>query len=45
VVVGETTVGGADPGDVESLGHGFMTFMPMGYAINPFTNTNWEGSA
>jgi retinol-binding protein 3 len=43
VVVGETTAGGADPGGVEALGHGFMTFMPMGYAVNPVTNTNWEG--
>jgi retinol-binding protein 3 len=43
IVVGETTGGGADPGDVQSLGHGFMTFMPEGYAINPVTNTNWEG--
>lgn len=42
LVVGETTGGGADPGRVEALGHGFMTFMPMGYAVNPVTNTNWE---
>ena len=43
VIIGETTAGGAHPGGFQSLGHGFMTFMPTGYAVNPVTNSNWEG--
>jgi len=41
-LVGETTGGGANPGDYLSLGHGFMAFIPDGRAINPVTHTNWE---
>ncbi len=44
VIVGETTGGGAHPGDMFSLPHGFTAFIPSGRAINPITNTNWEGS-
>ena len=42
-VVGETTWGGANPGDVIRLGDHFQVFMPTGHAINPITKTNWEG--
>jgi hypothetical protein len=41
-LVGETTGGGANPGDYVSLGHGFVAFIPDGRAINPVTHTNWE---
>ncbi len=41
-LVGETTGGGANPGDWIPLGHGFMAFIPMARAINPITKTNWE---
>jgi len=44
VIVGETTGGGAHPGDVAQLPHGFTVFVPSGRAINPITNTNWEGT-
>lgn len=42
-LVGETTGGGANPGDVADLGNGFFAFIPDGRAINPITKTNWEG--
>lgn len=41
-LVGETTVGGANPGGWIPLVHGFMAFIPMARAINPITQTNWE---
>lgn len=41
-LVGETTGGGANPGDPYSLGEGFVAFIPNGRAINPVTKTNWE---
>ena len=44
VIVGETTGGGAHRGDVAPLPHGFTVFVPSGRAINPVTNTNWEGT-
>ncbi len=41
-LVGETTGGGANPGDFVSLGYGLVAFIPDGRAINPVTHTNWE---
>jgi hypothetical protein len=41
-LVGETTGGGANPGDDFSIGHDFVAFIPTGRAINPVTHTNWE---
>jgi hypothetical protein len=41
-LVGETTGGGANPGDPVELAHGFAAFIPNGRAINPVTHTNWE---
>lgn len=41
-LVGETTGGGANPGDNVSLGHGFIAFIPTSRSINPITKTNWE---
>jgi hypothetical protein len=43
VVVGETTGGGAHPGDMVALPQGFMVFVPSGRSINPITKTDWEG--
>lgn len=43
-IIGETTGGGAHPGGVEALIDGFVVFMPQGRAINPITDTNWEGT-
>jgi len=41
-LVGETTGGGANPGDNVSIGHGLFAFIPTGRSINPITKTNWE---
>ncbi|MBV8660420.1 MAG: S41 family peptidase [Burkholderiales bacterium] len=41
-LVGEVTWGGANPGDMLPIGHGFIAFVPSGRAINPITHTNWE---
>jgi len=43
-IIGETTGGGAHPGGMVSVAHGFVMFVPNGRAINPITNTNWEGT-
>ena len=42
-VVGETTGGGAHPGDVMRLNQNFAMFVPNGRSIGPVTKTNWEG--
>lgn len=44
IIVGETTGGGAHPGGGFPLGDHFIAFIPTGRAINPVTNTNWEGT-
>ena len=41
-VVGETTGGGANAGDVFRLSPNFAAFVPYSRAISPITNTNWE---
>lgn len=43
-LVGETTGGGANPGDLRRLSEHFEMFVPNGRAINPITGTNWEGT-
>jgi hypothetical protein len=43
-IVGETTGGGAHPGDVVPLPFGLTVLVPNGRAINPITHTNWEGT-
>jgi hypothetical protein len=43
-VVGETTGGGAHPGEGRPIGDHFGMFLPTGRAINPITKTNWEGT-
>src|SRR5207237_4186324 len=42
-LVGETTGGGANPGDLRRLSEHFEVFVPTGRAVNPITKTNWEG--
>ncbi len=43
-IVGETTGGGAHPGDMVRLHDHFRAFIPSGRAINPVSKTNWEGT-
>ena len=43
-VVGETTGGGAHPGGLQLINEHFGVWVPTGRAINPITNTDWEGS-
>lgn len=43
-IVGETTGGGANPGDRQQLSPHFDIFVPSGRAISPVTHTNWEGT-
>jgi hypothetical protein len=42
-IVGETTGGGAHPGDMVPIGSGFVAFVPSARAINPITKKDWEG--
>jgi len=42
-IVGATTGGGANPGEVFEIDERFSIFIPTGRAINPVTKTNWEG--
>jgi tetratricopeptide (TPR) repeat protein len=42
-IVGETTGGGAHPVMPVTLGPQMYVTMPFARAINPITNTNWEG--
>lgn len=43
-LVGETTGGGANPGRVRILTPYFGAFIPNGRAVNPVTQTSWEGT-
>jgi len=43
-IVGEVTAGGAHPGFSHQLNKHFSIFIPDGRAINPITQTNWEGT-
>ena len=42
-IIGETTGGGANPGDRFKVGEYFNMFISTGKAINPITKDNWEG--
>jgi hypothetical protein len=42
-VVGETTGGGAHPGNDKRLLPNFSVFVPLGRSISPITKANWEG--
>ncbi|PCJ98237.1 MAG: hypothetical protein COA50_01640 [Flavobacteriaceae bacterium] len=43
-LIGETTGGGAHPGGTVNATDRFTVWIPSGRAINPITNTNWEGT-
>ncbi|PCE64068.1 S41 family peptidase [Sediminicola luteus] len=43
-LIGETTGGGAHPGGTVNASEGFLLWTPAGRAINPITETNWEGT-
>ncbi|MDX2149338.1 MAG: S41 family peptidase [Bryobacteraceae bacterium] len=43
-IVGETTGGGAHPGEGVKLHDKFSAFISTGRAINPYSKTNWEGT-
>lgn len=43
-IVGEVSAGGANPGNVHQITKHFSVFIPDGRAINPITQTNWEGT-
>lgn len=42
-VVGEASMGAANPGGDVDAGHGFSVFVSFATPINPITKTNWEG--
>jgi len=42
-LIGETTAGGANPGEFVRLSDHLAAFIATGRAINPITHTNWEG--
>lgn len=43
-IVGETTGGGAHPGEIARVAEHFAAFIPSGRAINPISRTDWEGT-
>ncbi len=43
-IIGETTGGGAHPGDEHALSDQLCVSIPHGRAINPISGTNWEGT-
>jgi retinol-binding protein 3 len=43
-IVGETTGGGAHPVDMHIINDHFGISIPFGRAVNPITNSNWEGT-
>jgi hypothetical protein len=44
VVVGDTSGGGAHPVMPFSVGLGFVANIPFARSLNPYTNTDWEGT-
>jgi hypothetical protein len=43
-IVGDTTGGGAHPGGMRRVTENFGVWVPSGRAVNPITDTNWEGT-
>jgi len=43
LIIGESSGGGANPGYAFEISPRFSIFIPTGRAINPVSNTNWEG--
>jgi hypothetical protein len=44
ILIGETTGGGAHPGQTHELPGGFRLFVPHSRSVNPRTGSNWEGT-
>ena len=42
IIIGETTGGGANPGDFYKIDKEMKIFIPFAYVKNPITKTNWE---
>lgn len=42
-VIGETTRGGAHPGETKPVNERFLLWIPMARVIDPISKTNWEG--
>lgn len=42
-IIGDTTGGGAHPGGMRRVTERFGVWVPSGRAVNPVTETNWEG--
>ncbi len=42
-LIGQKTGGGANPGRGMGLNENLSVFIPTGRAVNPITNTSWEG--
>lgn len=42
-LIGQITGGGANPGGTRRINDNLSVFIPTGKAINPITQTNWEG--
>ena len=43
-LIGETTGGGAHPGDMHRIGDHFEAFIPDSRSISPITHADWEGT-
>jgi len=43
-IVGETTGGGAHPVEGHIINDNFIVRVPFGRAVNPISNSNWEGT-
>jgi hypothetical protein len=44
IVVGDTTRGGANPGDFYPVDADYVIFVPDARAVSPVTGANWEGT-
>ena len=42
-IIGEASMGAANPGGEVEAGHGFSVFVSFATPINPITKANWEG--
>ncbi len=42
-LIGQTSAGAANPGGTRGINEDLAVFIPTGRAINPITNTSWEG--
>lgn len=44
IIVGATTVGAANPGELFPIGPNLAVFVPTGRVESPITHSNWEGT-